>query len=174
MCRRAYYMRIASRQTNRLTKLPQHFTLPPHTIILRLFWILSRTTRVSRYQEGKTNLDLLEQEIVSGSGICWAICKSAPHPRQITMTMPTYHHSVLYRPDALPAAQPTVSKHWRQHFSQGHSKTWMLFVAGHWSWAESLASPLLQDPKFETTTYWFAWFDRVHSQRSVEAWPQLL
>jgi len=40
---------------------------------------------VSRYQEaknqeGKTNLDLLEQEIVSGSGICWAICKSAPHP----------------------------------------------------------------------------------------------
>jgi len=24
-------------------------------------------------------LDLLEQEIVSGSGICWSICKSAPH-----------------------------------------------------------------------------------------------
>ena len=46
-----------------------------------------RTTRVSRYQKGKTrkvktNLDLLEQEIVSGSGICWAICKSAHHPRQ--------------------------------------------------------------------------------------------
>jgi len=42
---------------------------------------------VSRYQKGKTrkvktNLDLLEQEIVSGSGICRAICKSAPHPRQ--------------------------------------------------------------------------------------------
>ena len=30
------------------------------------------------HQEGKTNLDLLEQEIVSGSGISWAICKSAP------------------------------------------------------------------------------------------------
>jgi len=44
-------------------------------------WNLSGTTRVSRYQKGKTNLDLLEQEIVSGSGICWAICKSAPHPR---------------------------------------------------------------------------------------------
>ena len=26
--------------------------------------------------EGKTNLDLLEQEIVSGSGICWAICNT--------------------------------------------------------------------------------------------------
>jgi len=58
---------------------------------------------------GKTNLDLLEQEIVSGSGISWAICKSAPHPRQITMPAP--HHSVFYRSDALPAAKPTASKH---------------------------------------------------------------
>ena len=58
---------------------------------------------------GKTNLDLLEQEIVSGSGISWAICKSAPRSRQITM--PASHHSVFYRPDALPAAQPTASKH---------------------------------------------------------------
>jgi len=65
---------------------------------------MSGTTRVSRYQKGKTrkvktNLDLLAQEIVSGSGICWAICKS------------TSHHSVFYRLDALPAAQPTASKH---------------------------------------------------------------
>ena len=30
------------------------------------------------HQEGKTNLDLLEQEIESGSGISWAISKSAP------------------------------------------------------------------------------------------------
>ena len=58
-----------------------------HTTVLLLFWNTSGTTRVSRYQKGKTrnvkiNLDLLEQEIVSGSSICWAICKSAPHPRQ--------------------------------------------------------------------------------------------
>jgi len=46
-------------------------------------WILSGTTRVSRYQKGENSLDLLEQEIVSGSGISWAICKSAPRPRQI-------------------------------------------------------------------------------------------
>jgi len=57
-----------------------------HTTVLLLFWNMSGTTQVSRYQKGKTrkvknNLDLLEQEIVSGSGICWAICKSAPHPR---------------------------------------------------------------------------------------------
>ena len=50
---------------------------------------------------------LLKQETVSGSGISWAICKSAPCSRQITM--PARHHSVFYRPDA----QPTASKHWR-------------------------------------------------------------
>ena len=55
---------------------------------------------------------LLEQETVGGSGISWAICKSAPRSRQITTPAP--HHSVFYRPDALPATQPTASKHWRQ------------------------------------------------------------
>jgi len=72
-----------------------------HTTVLLLFWNMSGTTRVSRYQKGKTrkvktNLDLLEQEIVSGSDICWAICKSAPHPTQ---------------PRQYPATQPTASKH---------------------------------------------------------------
>ena len=56
----------------------QRSTTHTHTTILRLPWILSGTTRVSRHQKGKTNLDLLEQEIVSGSGISWAKCKSAP------------------------------------------------------------------------------------------------
>jgi len=81
---------------------------------------------------------LLKQETASGSGISWTICKSAPRSRQIScadvplrncslthslthsprqITMPAPHHSVFYRPDALPAAQPTASKHWR-HFGQ--------------------------------------------------------
>ena len=72
---------------------------------------LSGTTRASRYQKGKPIWILLKQETVSGSGISWAICKSAPCSRQITTPAP--HHSVFYRPDALPAAQPTASKHWR-------------------------------------------------------------
>jgi len=46
---------------------------------------------------------------VSGSGISWARCKSEPSSRQITTS--AAHHSDSYRPDALPAAQPTVSKH---------------------------------------------------------------
>jgi len=73
---------------------------------------LSRTTRVSRYQKGKPIWILLKQETVSGSGISCAACKSAPRSRQTTMPAP--HHSVFYRPDALPVAQPTASKHWRQ------------------------------------------------------------
>ena len=54
---------------------------------------------------------LLKQETVSGSGIHWDICKSAPCSRQITMPAP--HCSVFYRPDAFPTTQPTASKHLR-------------------------------------------------------------
>ena len=49
----------------------------------------SGTTQVSRYQKGKPIWILLEQETVSGSGISWAICKSAPCSRQTTMPAPT-------------------------------------------------------------------------------------
>ena len=51
---------------------------------------LSGTTQVSRYQKGKTNLDFTGAR---DSGISWAICKSAPRSRQITMPAP--HHSVF-------------------------------------------------------------------------------
>ena len=64
---------------------------------------LSGTTRESQYQKGRTNL---KQETVSGSGISRAIWKSAPCSRQITTPAP--HHSVFYRPDALPATLPTA------------------------------------------------------------------
>ena len=53
---------------------------------------------------------LMKLASVSSSGISWAICKSAPRSRQITTPAP--HHSVFYRPYALPATQPTASKHW--------------------------------------------------------------
>jgi len=66
---------------------------------------LSGTTRVSQYQKGTTNLNFK----VGGSSISWDICKSALCPRQIPAPAP--HHSIFYRPDALPATQPTASKH---------------------------------------------------------------
>ena len=44
-------------------------------------------------------------------GISLAKCNSAPWPRHVTT--PAYHHSVFYRLGAIPATQPTASKHWR-------------------------------------------------------------
>jgi len=81
-----------------------------HTTVLLLFWNMSSTTRVSRYQKGKTgkvktNLDLLEQEIVSGSGIFWAICKSAPHPRQ-----PHHHPTTQFFTDRMPFLPPNQQR----------------------------------------------------------------
>jgi len=69
----------------------------------------AKTAQVSQYQNGKPIWILMKQEAVSGSGISWAICKSAPRSKEITMPAP--HHLVF----ALPAAQLTVSKHWRQY-----------------------------------------------------------
>ena len=65
---------------------------------------LSGTTQVS--QLVKPIWILLKQETVSGSGISWAICKSAPCSRQTTTPAPLLS----------PAAQPTASKHWRLFF----------------------------------------------------------
>ena len=64
---------------------------------------------------------------MSGSGISWAICKSVPCSRQITTPAP--YHSVLYRPDVLPAAPtngvkaPTIY----HCIAQIHKNTTMLF-----------------------------------------------
>ena len=73
--------------------------------------LFSGTTRWSSTRKVKLIWMLLKQETVSGSGISWAICKSAPHSREITMPAP--HHSVFYKPDAIPATHSTASMHWR-------------------------------------------------------------
>ena len=70
---------------------------------------LSGTTRVSRYQKGKTNLDFTGARDREWQWHQLVMCKSAPRSRQITTPAP--QHSVFYRPAALPAAQPTASKH---------------------------------------------------------------
>jgi len=59
------------------------------TLLLHPFnGLFSRQAWVSRYQKGKTSLDLTEVRddgVLGCSGISWTICKqSAPHSRQIT------------------------------------------------------------------------------------------
>jgi len=69
---------------------------------------LSGTTRVSRYHKDKTSLDLTEARDSE-----WQ-CHQLGHMQVCTslqITTPAPHHSVFYRLDALPAAQPTASKH---------------------------------------------------------------
>ena len=70
---------------------------------------LSETTQVSQYQKGKTNLDFIGARDSEWQWHQLGMCKSAPRSRQITIPAP--HHSVFYRLDVLPAAQPTTSNH---------------------------------------------------------------
>ena len=62
---------------------------------------------------------LLKQETVSGSGISWAICKSAPGSRQITMPAP--HRSVFFtgRMPFLPPNQQRQSTEGKCEFNNG-------------------------------------------------------
>jgi len=62
------------------------------TVVLWLFWTLSGPTGWAGTRKAKP-VWIYWSKSGSGSGICWAICKSAPHPRQITT--PASHHSVF-------------------------------------------------------------------------------
>jgi len=68
---------------------------------------LSVTTWVSQYQKGKTNLDFTEAR---DSEWQW---HQLGHMQVCTPLQTDNHASTppLFMPDALPAAQPTVSKH---------------------------------------------------------------
>ena len=69
----------------------------------------SGTTQVSRYQKGKINLDFTEAK---DSEWQW---HQLGHMKVSTSLQTDNHTSTpplsFYRPDALPAAQPTASKH---------------------------------------------------------------
>ena len=73
----------------------------------------SGTTWVSQYQKGKTNLDFTEAR---DSEWQW---HQLGH-MQVCISLQTDNHAstpplIFYRPDALPAAHPTASKHWRRY-----------------------------------------------------------
>ena len=79
------------------------------------------TTQVSRYQKGKTNLDFTEARDTEWQ---W---HQLGHMQVCTSLQTDNHASTpplcFYRPDALPVAQPTASKHWRQtEQTQGYNK----------------------------------------------------
>ena len=77
--------------------------LHTHTRLMALFPGLPRWAGTRKV---KPIWILLKQETVSGSGISWAICKSAPRSRQITTPEP--HRSVFLQAGC-PSCRPTNS-----------------------------------------------------------------
>jgi len=111
---------------------PIHFKLlQTLLLLLHLFnGLFSRTTWVSWYQKGKTSLDLNEARDGGVFGSQW---HQLDNMQTICTTLQTDDHTNtsslnFYRPDALPDAQPTVSKHWRQTLLQNsklNSASWI-------------------------------------------------
>jgi len=98
-------------------------TLSPYCVVVTVLLLLlllypfnglcSRTTWVIRYQKGKNSLDLnkvRDDGVLGCRGISWTTMQT------ICTSLQTDNHTSssslnFYRPDALPDAQPTVSKH---------------------------------------------------------------
>jgi len=93
---------------------------------------------------------LLKQETVSGSGISWAYM-------QVCTSLQTDNHASapplsFYRPDAVPVAQPTASKHWR-----------------HWPCSNQSISPALRadSSKPAVSLLWDRWTDTIPLHRHL-------
>ena len=86
---------------------------------------------------------LLKQETVSGSGISWAICKSAPRSKQITTPSP--HYSVFLQAGC-PSCRPTNSvKALKAKIDQKHCAVitdWPLSQIVNCSWSVCFSVPL--------------------------------
>jgi len=72
---------------------------------------LSGTTQVSQYQKGNFT-EARDSEWQWHQLDHMQVCTSLQTDNHAST--PTVQHSIFYRPAALPATQPTVSKHWRQ------------------------------------------------------------
>ena len=91
-------------RTNERTHASTHACTHTHTHTHTFNGPFSGTTRVSWYQKGKTNLDFTAARDSEWQWHRWAVCKSAPRSRQITMPAP--HHSV-YLQARCPSCHPT-------------------------------------------------------------------
>ena len=81
----------------------------------------SGTTQVSRYQKGKT---IRKQETVSGSGISWAVCKSAPRSRQPRQHPTSLRSFFADQMPILPPNQQRQSTEGTSYTIQNNAITW--------------------------------------------------
>jgi len=94
--------------------------------------LFSRSTRVSQHQEDKPLWTLLEQEMM---GWQW---HQLDHMQISCTSLQTDNHAStstlsFYRPDALPAAQPTASRHW-SFWDTDNVSFWPQGHFGHFWW----------------------------------------
>ena len=95
------------------------------------FWVESRSQTGSSYLELSRHVWVFNE--ASNDGLAVA---SAGHMHIICNSLRTDNHAstsplnFFYRPDALPDAQPTVSKHWRQNFFWLYQLTWVILHKG--------------------------------------------
>jgi len=112
-----------------LTTVHLHLLLLLHYNYFTALWILPGTTWVSWNQKGKTKTIWIswskrQWEAVGSTG---PYAKSATRPRQLCQHPST---QFFYRPDALPATQPTMSKHWRKvHLHWNQAKAYKLNIS---------------------------------------------
>jgi len=114
-------------------------------ILLHLFnSLFSRTTWVSRHQKGKPFWILMKQEMTGWQS------HQLDHMHIICNSLQTDNHAStsplsFHRPDALPATQPTASKHWRQWLNILYNHFNMNQIPARWSsiklYVAHLASP---------------------------------
>ena len=78
-----------------------------------------------------------------------------------THTTPAPHHSIFYRPDALPAAKPTVWKHWRQKFCTFRSLT--LTLTSTLTGSMSYSTIVNSDINVHVSSSRFCFFVNFHS-----------
>jgi len=78
-----------------------------------------------------------------------------------THTTPAPHHSIFYRPDALPAAKPTAWKHWRQKLSTFRSLT--LTLTSTLTGSMSCSTIVNSDINVHVSSSRFCFFVNFHS-----------
>jgi len=105
---------VSSLSTGRLEV--QTYSMTTTAIIHPFNGLFSKTTWVSQYQKGKTSLDLNEARQCGVFQWQW---HQLDHMLIICTLLQTDNDNNtpslnFYRTNALPGAQPTVSKHWRQ------------------------------------------------------------
>ena len=99
---RQFQRRVAvSSQSTAIYEKYSHQT----TLLHSLNGLFSRTTWVSRHQKGKTGL-ARDDGVLECSGSSWTICTSLQTENHTNTSSLNF-----YRPDGLPDAQPTASKH---------------------------------------------------------------